>query len=78
MIKSLANIIKDEKSFEKSFRDSVVLDNDCKKTQHGGNRNRPYNRVNDLIEASRTFVIGQKEYHFEELENIFFMDKPIS
>ena len=78
MIKSLANLIKDEKSFEKSFRDSVTLDHDYKKTQYGNNRNRSLNRVNDLIEASRTFVVGQKEYHFDELENIFFLDKPIN
>ena len=55
MIKSLANLIKDEKSFEKSFRDSVILDHDHKKTH---SRSRPHNRINDLIEQSRVFFVG--------------------
>ena len=59
MIQSLANLIKDEKSFEKSFRDSVALDHDNKKIQ---SRQRPNNPINDLIEASRVFVMGDREY----------------
>lgn len=75
MIKSFANLVKDENSFEKSFRDSVIFDHDMKKNYRS---NRPQNRIDELIEASRVFVIGQKEYLYDELENIFFMDKPIS
>ena len=54
MIKSLANLVKDEQNFEKSFRDSVILDHDLKKN----NLRRPKTRIDELIEASRIFVIG--------------------
>lgn len=56
MIKSLAGLIRDEDNFQKSFRDSVALDTGRKKNYTG---NGPINRVNDLIEASRIFTIGQ-------------------
>ena len=56
MIKSLAGLIKDEDNFQKSFRDSVALDTGRKK---GYNDKNGANRVNDLIEASRVFSIGQ-------------------
>ena len=56
MIKSLAGLIKDEDNFQKSFRDSVALDTGRKR---GYNDKSGTNRVNDLIEASRVFSIGQ-------------------
>ena len=34
--------------------------------------------MKELLEASRVFVIGQREYLFDEMENIFFMDKAIN
>ena len=57
MIKSLAGLIKDEDNFQKSFRDSVALDTGRKR---GYNDKSGTNRVNDLIEASRVFSIGQQ------------------
>ena len=74
MITSLANLVKDAKNFSKSFRDSVIIDKQFKKHQLS---NPGSNRVNELIEASRVFVIGNKEHIFDEMENIFFMDRPI-
>ena len=56
MIKSLAGLIRDEDNFQKSFRDSVALDTGRKKNYNGKSS---MNRVNDLIEASRIFTIGQ-------------------
>ena len=75
MIKSLAGIIKDEDNFEKSFRESVALDTGKKNIN---NNKQSTNRVNDLIEASRVFTIEKQQYIFDELENIFFLDKPIN
>ena len=72
MIQSLANLVKDEGNFAQSFRESVTLDHKSKKTP-GNNQ-----RVNELLEASRIFFIGQRQHVFDELETIFFMDKPIS
>ena len=53
----------------------MALDTGRKK---GYNDRSGTNRVNDLIEASRVFSIGQQQYIFDELENIFFLDKPIN
>ena len=74
MIKNLANLIKDEKTFAKSFHQSVVIDKQVKKHQPN---NPASNRINELIEASRVFMIGNREHVFDEMEAIFFMNKPI-
>lgn len=38
----------------------------------------PLNRMDTLLEASRTFYIGERRYEFNENDPIFFMDGPIS
>ena len=38
----------------------------------------PLNKVDVLVETSRTFCIGEKQYEFVETESIFFMEGPLN
>ncbi len=38
----------------------------------------PHNKVDTLLETSRKFVIGDREFTFNEQENIFFMESAIN
>ena len=38
----------------------------------------PLNKIDVLLESSRIFYIGEREFEFKEEESIFFMEGPIN
>ena len=86
-------MVKDENDFKDAFRTSASIDISArKKNGHqsarsmigGPNRHfmdvapQPSNTIDILLEASKTFTIGDKSYIFSEEDRIFFMVKPLS
>jgi len=71
-IQNLAALLGDKSAFDQAFNNSMVV--------------KPSNRAEDLLgnivdallEASRTFMIGDIEYLFDEKESIFFLEGPIN
>ena len=82
-MQSLAKLVSSKDDFNDAFRTSVDID--IKENQKTGNEanlltqsNKSSNssRMGTIMEGSRQFKIGPREFTFDENEAIFFMTAP--
>lgn len=73
-IQNLAALLGDKSAFDQAFSNSMIV----QPARKAEGNNMLGDKVNALLEASRTFMIGDREYHFDEKESIFFLEGPIN
>lgn len=76
----MAKLVGNVNAFEQAFNQSMVVapskPNDLKLQESC--IGHPLNKIDVLLESSRKFSIGDREYIFDEEESIFFMEGPIN
>ena len=72
-ISGLAALLGDKNAFDQAFSSSMVS-----KPTIGLDKGILGDKVEALMDASRTFMIGDLEYEFDETESIFFIEGPIN
>ena len=76
-IQSLAKLIGNKNAFEQAFNQSCYVPEGGAGTAGQSMIGSPRDKVDEVLEASRRFMIGDREYEFNESESIFFIEKAI-
>ena len=78
-IQNLAKLIGNKNDFDSAFNQSMFVNSSIHVTKSTETAiNNIHNKIDALLETSRKFVIGGREYLFDENERIFMMQEPIS
>ena len=78
-IQSLAKLVGNMNAFEQAFNQSNFVSNNENPAGKVGESmiGSPRDKVDEVLEASRRFKIGDREFDFVESESIFFLEKAV-